>query len=44
MNKYNHAAEKNNWIYMNNHNLTAGMLRDSVHLNRQGEDILCITA
>ena len=32
------CCRKNNWVYISNHNLTTGMLRDSVHLNRQGED------
>ena len=32
------CCRKNNWVYISNHNLTT-RLRDSVHLNIQGEDI-----
>ena len=33
------CCRRNNWVYMDNHNLKAEMLRDSVHLNKQGEDM-----
>ena len=33
------CCQRNNWTYMNNDNVTTDMLRDSVHLDSQGEDI-----
>ena len=33
------CCERNKWSYMDNNNVTENMLRDTVHLNRQGEDV-----